>query len=118
MKKYLPYIIIAVAAILVYNIIFSRYDIKTDIEKYKQEIEALERKVDSLHAENDILQFEADSLEAKMDEYDVRIKNLNYTINVIKKETQQKLDAVDLFGDDELERFFSNRYRQHTDSIN
>ena len=32
---------------------------------------------------------------------------------LLKRETQEgSLDAVDLFGDDELEKFFAKRYRQ------
>ena len=61
---------------------------------------------------------EADSLELKITEFDSKIKNLNYSINVIKRETKQKLEAVDNLNDDELERFFSSRYRQYKDTIN
>ena len=117
-KKIIPYILIAVGAIILYNIIFSRYDIKTDIEAYQKQIETLEQKVDSLHSENSVLEMQTDSLEQELDESDERIKKLNSRIYVIKKETQRQLDAVDLFGDDELEKFFAKRYRQHTDSIN
>ena len=78
----------------------------------------LEKKVDSLHTKNELLDKQADSLEIKVVEYDKKIHNLNYSINVIKKETNEKLNAVDMFGDDELEQFLANRYRQHNDSIN
>jgi len=86
--------------------------------EYNAKIEALERKVDSLHQKNTALELEADSLEIKLGESDIKIKQLNTRIYVIKKETKEQLDAVDLFGDDELEQFFAKRYRQHTDSIN
>ena len=117
LKKVLPYVLVAIGALILYNIIFNKYDIKTDIEGYQKQIEALEQKVDSLHSENNILEMQADSLEQKLDESDERIKKLNSRIYVIKKETQRQLDAVDLFGDDELEQFFAKRYRQ-SDSIN
>ena len=78
----------------------------------------LEKKVDSLHSKNDLLENEADSLELKLEEYDEKIVKLNSRIYVIKKQTQKQLDAVDLFGDDELEQFFAKRYGQYTDSIN
>ena len=68
--------------------------------------------------ENTFLEKEADSLEFAIKQSDKRIKQLNTRIYVIKKETKQQLDAVDLFGDDELEQFFAKRYRQHSDSIN
>ena len=93
-------------------------NVTPDVDAYEAQIRALEQKVDSLHAQNDSLVKEADSLEIKIDEYDIKIKNLNYSINVIKKETKQKLEAVDNLDDDELERFFTNRYRQYKDSIN
>ena len=118
LKKVLPYVLVAIGGLILYNIVFNKYDIKTDIEGYQKQIEALEQKVDSLHSENNILELQADSLEQKLDESDERIKKLNSRIYVIKKETQRQLDAVDLFGDDELELFFAKRYRQHSDSIN
>ena len=65
-----------------------------------------------------VLKQEADSLTTKLTTYDTQIDKLNSKIYVIKKQTQVKLDAVDNFGDDELERFFADRYRQSKDSIN
>lgn len=86
--------------------------------EYNAKIEALEKKVDSLHQKNTTLELEADSLESAITKYDTKIKQLNTRIYVIKKETQKQLNAIDLFGDDELEQFFAKRYGQHTDSIN
>lgn len=85
--------------------------------EYNAKIEALEQKIDSLHQKNTALELEADSLESAIAGYDTKIKQLNTRIYVIKKETKAQLDAVDLFGDDELEQFFAKRYRQ-SDSIN
>ena len=117
LKKILPYLLVAIGAFIIYYVLFSRYDIKTDIQEYEDAIEALEKKVDSLHSKNSALELEADSLEFKLEESDNKIKKLNTRIYVIKKRTQEQLDAVDLFGDDELEQFFAKRYRQ-SDSIN
>jgi len=91
---------------------------EVDVEKYNAKIEALEKKVDSLHSKNNILEKQADSLELQLTKSDLKIKQLNTRIYVIKKETQKQLDAVDLFGDDELEQFFAKRYGQPNDSIN
>ena len=96
---------------------------KEYIIEYSSKIEALEAKVDSLHTENNELVKESKVLEDQLTDYDKKIKNLNLKINVIKNETQQKISAVDFFGDDELERFFTERYkhlinRQYQDSIN
>ena len=110
-------ILICITAVAIFFILKQKPE-EFDLSPYLDKIEALEKKVDSLHTQNLSLQKEADSLESKMGEYDNKIQNLNYTINVIKKETQAKLDSVDKFGDDELERFFAERYRQLNDTIN
>ena len=110
-------ILICITAIAIFFILKQQQE-EFDLSPYLDQIEALEKKVDSLHTKNVALEKEADSLESKMGEYDIKIKNLNYSINVIKRETKAKLDSIDKFGDDELERFFSERYYSKADSIN
>ena len=92
-------------------VIFGKGDIDVDIESYQTEINFLQQKIDSINVYNNELKLEADSLSNKLVEYDSRISKLNRTITVIKNETQQKIDSVDFFGDDELERFFAERYK-------
>ena len=76
LKKILPYLLVAIGALIIYHVLFSRYDIKTDIQEYEDAIEALEKKVDSLHSKNSALELEADSLEFKLEESDNKIKQL------------------------------------------
>jgi hypothetical protein len=101
LKKILPYIFLVIGAWVIYSLVFTRYELKTDVLNYERMIQELE----------------ADSLEIKLNESDTRIKQLNSRIYVIKRETQKQLNAVDLFGDDQLEQFFARRYRE-SDSIN
>ena len=104
-------------------IVFNFFQKKEDyVKEYNLKIKVLEAKVDSLHAKNNELVKESKVLEGQLTNYDKKIKNLNLKINVIKNETQQKISAVDFFDDDELERFFTERYkhlinRQYQDSI-
>ena len=110
-------LILIVIVMLLIGYIFTQ-DKPDYIKDYNNKIEALEQKIDSLHSKNNVLEKQTDSLELKLTESDNQIKKLNTRIYVIKKETKAQLDAVDLFGDDELEQFFAKRYRQHNDSIN
>jgi len=102
--------------------IWGQPEIKVDVESYQLKIELLEQKVDSLKTKNTVLKVEADSLSSKITEYDVKITKLNSRIYVIKKQTEESLNAVDSFGDDELERFFAERYLeikgQQKDTVN
>ena len=89
-----------------------------DIVHYETQINILQQQIQQLEGVNDSLVVESKELEIKLATYDVKLKNLNNEVNVIKRETKAKLDSIDKFGDDELERFFSERYYSKTDSIN
>lgn len=92
-----------------------------DIEKYETQINILQQQILMLESVNDSLQLESVELEKKVAAYDVMIDNLKGKINVIQEETKQKLDAIDFFGDDQLEQFFADRYKERlvkNDSIN
>ena len=87
------------------------------VEEYNAKIEALEQKVDSLHGINDELTFKIDTLNTQIKGLDKEISLKNSRINNLKYEISTKVDAVDDFNDDELERFFTERYRELLDSI-
>ena len=114
------YLLFAILGGFVAWMIWGQPKIEVDVESYELKIQLLEKKVDSLTIKNTVLAEQADSLNIKINEYDIKINKLNSRIYVIKKETEKKVDAVDSFGDDELERFFAERYRQYKDqdSIN
>ncbi len=87
------------------------------VEEYNAKIEALEQKVDSLHGINDELTFKIDTLNTQIKGLDKEINLKNSRINNLKYEISTKVNAVDDFNDDELERFFTERYRELLDSI-
>ena len=110
-------IIICITALAIFFILKQENKPDVDISQYETEINLLQIQLDELQEANDSLAAIEKELESKIASYDVTIKNLKGQINVIKRETKAKLDSVDKFGDDELERFFAERYRQLYDSI-
>ena len=112
------YLLFAILGGFVAWMIWGQPKISVDVDAYELKIQLLEQRIDSIQTQNDELKLEADSLYVRISDYDIEIKKLNSRIYVIKKQTQQKLNAVDDFGDDELERFFAERYGQHQDTIN
>lgn len=120
LRKNYPLFIIIGACIIAFNFFGEKEDY---VNEYNAKIKALEAKVDSLHSENNELINESKLLEEQIAGYDETIRNLNIRINVIKNETKKKVVAVDTFGIDELERFFTERYKhilkgQHENSDN
>ena len=101
-------ILLCLTALAIFYIIDKKPTI--DIAKYETQINSLQQKITLLETVNDSLELESKELEKAVAAYDVKINNLNRDINVIKKETKQKLDAIDYFGDDMLEQFFAERY--------
>jgi len=109
-------ILICITALAVFYILQKGPEI--DMRKYQTEINILQQQIKQLEGVNDSLVGESKELEIKLAAYDEKLKNLNKEVNVIKRQTKAKLDSIDKFGDDELERFFAERYYSKTDSIN
>ena len=89
-----------------------------DIQKYEDQINALQQEIIQLESVNDSLQVEAAVLNEKLIEYDNTIDKLNDKIDVIQDETKKKLDSVDRYNRDQLQKFFSDRYRSIDSIIN
>jgi|TARA_R100000935_G_scaffold19647_1_gene37675 peptidoglycan hydrolase CwlO-like protein len=90
---------------------------KEYINEYNNKIEALEQKVDSLHHVNGELTFKIDTLNTQIVKLDQKIDLKDNKIQTLKWKVNEKVNAVDSFNDDELTRFFTERYGQYLDSI-
>lgn len=86
------------------------------VEDYNLKIDALEAKVDSLHHINDDLVFKIDTLNQEIVKLDLEIGQQDKKIVTLKYKVNEKVNSVDNFNDDELTRFFTERYKQ-IDSI-
>ena len=87
------------------------------VNDYNNKINNLKQRIDSLHHINDELTFKIDTLNSQITQLDQELDLKDNKINNLKYEINTKVDAVDSFNDDELEKFFTDRYRQHFDSI-
>ena len=112
------YLLCAILGGFVAYMIWNNPSIDVDIKAYQTQINILQSRIDSIQTKNSYLQVEADSLNTELDKFSNKINLLNTKIYVIKKETEQKLNAIDTFGGSQLQEFFSKRYqRQYKDSI-
>jgi peptidoglycan hydrolase CwlO-like protein len=113
-KKHLPLLVVIGSCILVFAFLNDKEDY---VDEYNTKIKALEAKVDSLHSENEGLNNNILELNLQITNLDKEIDlqdNKIYTLNI---KTNEKVSSVDLFNDDELEQFFTDRYRHVIDSI-
>lgn len=83
---------------------------KLDIQKYEDKISYLEIEINSLEQANDSLVVKSALLNSKIAEYNTIIDELNTEIDAIHADTKKKLDSIDHYNNDQLQKFFSNRY--------
>ena len=113
LKKNYQLLVIIGACILVFRFLDDK---ENYVSEYNDKITALEKKVDSLHSENDELTFKIDTLNVQIGKLDQQLDLKDNKINNLRYEISTKVDAVDSFNDDELEKFFTERYKQ-VDSV-
>ena len=108
-------------AILFFGVYYLFNMYSSNEEKYTIEhnskIKKLETKIDSLHGINESLTFKIDTLNTKIVALDREINLQDNKIIILRHQTNEKINNVDLYKYDELERFFTERYRQYFDTI-
>ena len=114
-ERFLYSLKIVILLVIIAWLLFSNEEDYT--EDYNAKIVALEQKVDSVHYINDELTFKIDTLNNQVSKLDQQIDLKDNRIKTLKWKVNEKVNAVDSFDDDELERFFTERYGQYIDSI-
>lgn len=111
------YLLFAILGGFVAWMVFGQEPIQVDIKGYENKIEQLESAIDSSYAANNSLSSKILELDSSLKESQQKILQLNGSIYRIKKQTDEKLNAINDYSNDELYRFFTDRYRQYNDSI-
>jgi chromosome segregation ATPase len=103
-------IILIVIGILLLLNFFNTKHIKTDINKYRDQIELLQTTIDSTKTVNQVIDTKIDSVQQRVFGISKEIHYIDKNINIIKKQTDEKVNSVDTLTTNELEQFFTNRY--------
>lgn len=107
-KNIALYIVIAILAAGLYYLVFSGN--ATDLKKYEKTIDSAQVQIDSLEVEVQKSDIIIDSLHQEI----IVLDNTNYALReriyYIKKENEEKINAVDHYNVSELNKFFTNRY--------
>lgn len=120
MKKFytiLAYIIVSLVCLLIWNSRNTKDKYEEEVEEYESKIEELQENIDSLYEVNDSLEVKMDSLFVEIEISDQKIVKLNLNLDEIKIKNNQISSTVNSFSDDELQKFFTERYGYLKDSI-
>ena len=114
-ERFITYsLIFLLGGALIYFVLLGDEEYVVD---YNTKIEKLESKVDSLHNINSNLVFKIDTLNQQVVKLDKEIYQQDRKIVTLKYKVNEKVNSVDSFNDDELTRFFTERYGQYLDSV-
>jgi peptidoglycan hydrolase CwlO-like protein len=111
--KISPKQIITIAVILVIAVIgyyFWTTSKPGYVKKYQAQIDSAQVKIDSLNTELIKSDELIDSMNHELFILDEKTDSLKNTITNIKKQSHEKINAVDKLNNAELSEFFSNRY--------
>lgn len=104
--------ILFLIGLFIWNIVMTK-KIKTDVRSHKEKLELIQTKIDTTKNENEKLNKKIDTLNSQVNIVYNDISKIENNIKVIKKNTDEKVNSVDIMSDLELKRFFTNRYNQY-----
>jgi|TARA_R110002051_G_scaffold263369_2_gene323176 chromosome segregation ATPase len=87
------------------------------VDNYNSQINDLENKIDSLHGINSTLNIKIEGLNDQISTLDKELDLQDTKIVGLKKKVNEKIISIDFLNDDELELFFTDRYKRQLDSI-
>lgn len=111
MKDNKQTILLVIIIILGGYTIFQNQGIKTDVAGYNAKIESIQNEIDSVQVENQKITEQIVTIDKEIDHVDNNINNVTKNITIIKKQTNEKIDSVNNYNFSDLEKFFTDRYK-------
>jgi hypothetical protein len=106
-------LLIIIVGLAGYNI-FTTSGIKTDIAGYNQKIDSIQNEIDSVAIENKKLDDHITNVNNEISKVEGEVTNVTKNITIIKNQTHEKIDSVNNYNFSDLEKFFTDRYKdQH-----
>lgn len=106
-------LLVLIACLAAYTI-FQGSKIRTDVAGYNAKIDSIQTEIDSVQLVNEKLTEQIVTIDKEIDKVDGNINNVTKNITIIKNQTHEKIDSVNNYNFSDLEKFFSDRYKdQH-----
>jgi len=102
-------LLIIVIVLAAWNI-FNTNGIKTDVKSYKEKIESIQVQVDSAQSVNKEIDEKVTGVKENVTAITKEIHHIDNNLTVVKQKTNEKVISVELIGNVELERLFTERY--------
>ena len=113
MKINKTYIFLAIVAGLAVYSLFQNVSMKTDVAGYYRKIDSLQKEIDSVEVVNQQIDNHITEVTNEVTNVENRVVNMTNNINEIKKQTHEKVSAVNDYTIHDLIKFFSDRYESN-----
>ena len=103
-------ILLGIIIVLALWNIFNTNGIKTDVKSYKEKIENIQSEVDSAQLVNKEMDEKVLVIKETVNTITKEIHEIDNNIEMVKKQTDEKVINVGFIGNAELEKLFADRY--------
>jgi peptidoglycan hydrolase CwlO-like protein len=104
-------ILLIIIGVLVGWNIFTTNGIKTDVDGYTKKIDSIQTKVDSAQLVNKEIDNKVIEVKEKVTNITKEIHHIDNNLTIVKEKTNEKVSYVNNFGNVELERLLTARYK-------
>lgn len=103
-------ILLVIVIVLAGYSIFQMKGIRTDVAGYNAKIDSIQNEIDSIDLVNKEITNKITTIDNEINNIDGDIDKVTKNITIIKKQTDEKVNAVNEFTFSDLAKFFSDRY--------
>jgi hypothetical protein len=103
-------ILLVIVIVLAGYSIFQMKGIRTDVAGYNAKIDSIQNEIDSIDLVNKEITNKIITIDNEINNIDGDIDKVTKNITIIKKQTDEKVNAVNEFTFSDLAKFFSDRY--------
>jgi methyl-accepting chemotaxis protein len=111
LEKYKEFIMLLVIAVLLILNIINSNTVKTDVKQYQKRFDYIENEINGLKKLNQVIDDRIINNNKQIEIVNNKIESIDKTIQRVKKNTDEKIGNVDNLKPNELELFFTNRYK-------
>lgn len=111
LDKYKDTILLVIIGVLLILNILNSNTVKTDVKQYQKRFDYIDTEIEELKKRNQTINDRVQDNNEKIDVVTIKIESVDKTIKKVKKNTDEKISNVDNLKPNELELFFTNRYK-------
>jgi peptidoglycan hydrolase CwlO-like protein len=110
-QKYKDFLFLTIIVVLLILNILNLNTVKTDVKQYQKRFDYIDSEINELKLRNSSIDKKIENNNTKIDIVNNKLISVDKTIKKVKENTDEKIGNIDNLKPNELELFFTNRYK-------